>query len=162
MAQKVKEKNKEVKEVNKLQIITVALLSMLVVCVVCLGVYMFFYKDKGEQVSKNEVNKIVDIKDQIVYPLSEATINLADKDEKRYVKLKVSLGYRKNDKLAKELEDKKDIISDSVLSVVRNKTKENFDGMGIDSIKKEIINKINPCLSEGIVEKIYFSELLIQ
>lgn len=162
MAQKVKEKNKESKEVNKLQIVTIALLSLLVVCVIALGAYLFLYKDKGAQVSKNEVNKSIDIKDQVVYPLAESTINLADKEEKRYVKLKVSLGYRKNDKLAKELEAKKDIVSDCILSVVRSKTKENFDGMGAESIKKEIINKINPNLSEGIIEKIYFSELLIQ
>lgn len=162
MAQKVKEKNKEGKEINKLQIITVALISLLVVCVIALGVYLFLYKDKGAQVSKVEVNKTLEIKDQIVYPLPESTINLADKEEKRYVKLKVSLGYKKNDKLAKELEAKKDIVSDCILSVVRSKTKENFDGMGAESIKKEIINKINPNLSEGIIEKIYFSELLIQ
>ncbi|MFX0548877.1 flagellar basal body-associated FliL family protein [Hathewaya histolytica] len=163
MAQNKNEKLNNEKGENKLQIVNVALLSLILIGMIAFGTYMFLYKGPNNNKVKNEqVSGTVDIKRQEVYSLSDMTSNLADKDSKRYVKIKVALGYKKNDKLKEELDKKKDIISDSIVSVVRNKTADNFNGIGIDSIKKEINTKINTYLNEGLVDNVYFSEILIQ
>ncbi|CAM2805970.1 flagellar basal body-associated FliL family protein [Hathewaya histolytica] len=163
MAQNKNEKLNNEKGENKLQIVNVALLSLILIGMIAFGTYMFLYKGPNNNKVKNEqASGTVDIKRQEVYSLSDMTSNLADKDSKRYVKIKVALGYKKNDKLKEELDKKKDIISDSIVSVVRNKTADNFNGIGIDSIKKEINTKINTYLNEGLVDNVYFSEILIQ
>lgn len=102
------------------------------------------------------------IKDLVICPLDENTINLADKDSKRYIKVKVSLGYEKNTKLASELEKNKDKVTDCVISVIRSKKADDLNAAHEEDVKKTIKDKVNEILINGQIEQVYFSEILIQ
>ena len=95
------------------------------------------------------------------YNLGEFLVNLADEDGKRYIKLTIYVGYESK-KLDKEFEEKKPIIRDAVNSVLRAKQSKNFTSKGTDDIKTEILNRINPLLTSGKVDSIYFYDILVQ
>lgn len=145
---------------NTLQIIMIILLLLILIAIGAFGAYMFLHKESVSTRTQAEGN--VTFKNQQVYSLPEMTLNLADKESRRYIKIKIGIGFKTNSKLANELEKKKDILSDCILSVIRNKTSENLTGIGVDTMKKDIIKKVNSVLNEGAIDNVFFSEFLIQ
>lgn len=95
------------------------------------------------------------------FGLDEFLINLADEDGKRYVKVKVFLGYD-NKKLDAELEEKKPIIRDAIIAVFRTKKAADISPKGVDTIKMELIQKINMVLEKGQLNNIYINDILLQ
>lgn len=95
------------------------------------------------------------------YDLGEFLVNLADPDGKRYLKAKISLGYD-NKKMPKELDEKKVMIRDAVISVLRSKKAADFTEKGTDDLKAEILRRINPLLSSGQCNNVYFQDILVQ
>ncbi|MCR1933646.1 flagellar basal body-associated FliL family protein [Clostridium tepidum] len=95
------------------------------------------------------------------YSLDEFLVNLADEDGKRFVKAKIYIGYEEK-KLTKELEEKKPILRDAVIGVLRSKKAADINPKNIDKIKLEIINKIAPMLEKGRINSIYFDDLIVQ
>ncbi|AWZ48205.1 flagellar basal body protein FliL [Clostridiaceae bacterium 14S0207] len=124
----------------------------------------FMYANSKNPISKNINTNFRNnfIKDLVICPLDENTINLADKDAKRYIKVKVSLGYEKNAKLAAELEKDKDKVTDCVISVIRCKKADDLNAAHEEDVKKTIKDKVNQILINGQIEQVYFSEILIQ
>jgi len=96
------------------------------------------------------------------YSLDEFLLNLADTDSKRYLKVLVYVGYGVNSALATELETQKPVIRDLVISALRAKKTTDFSDTGADVIKKELIARINPILTKGKIDHIYFNDLLVQ
>lgn len=95
------------------------------------------------------------------FDLDEFLVNLADEDGKRYLKVKISLGYD-GKKLDSELEEKKPILRDAIISVLRTKKAADVSAKGVDNIKMEIIQRININLTKGQLNNIYFNNLLVQ
>lgn len=95
------------------------------------------------------------------YNLGEFLVNLADEDGKRYIKVTIYTGYE-NKKLDKEFDEKKPIIRDAVNSVLRSKQTKDFTSKGTEDIKTQILNRINPILTSGKVDNIYFYDILVQ
>lgn len=91
----------------------------------------------------------------------EFITNLADESGKKYIKVKVSIGYD-NKKLAKEFEDKKQVVRDIINSVLRSKKSTDLTTKGVDDLKVEILNRVNPILENGRALNIYFSDIVIQ
>lgn len=94
--------------------------------------------------------------------LDECLVNLADEDGKRYVKTKIFVGYDKNSKLETELTEKKPLIRDAVIAVLRSKKAAEITPKNMDNLKMELIQKINPLLKKGQINNVYFSDLLVQ
>lgn len=115
---------------------------------------------QGQQAAQNAsyLQQVVSAK---TYDLDEFLVNLADEDGKRYLKIKISLGYD-NKKLDAELEEKKPILRDAIISVLRTKKAADISAKGIDNIKMELIQRINLNLTKGQLNNIYFNELLVQ
>lgn len=115
---------------------------------------------QGQQMVQNGsyLQQVVSAK---TFGLDEFLVNLADEDGKRYLKVKVFLGYD-NKKLDTELEEKKPILRDAVISVLRSKKSTDISAKGIESIKMEIIQRINATLDKGQLNNIYFNDLLVQ
>lgn len=88
-------------------------------------------------------------------------VNLADTDSSRYLKVNVYLGYDSS-KLDSELTDKQPIIMDAVISVLRTKKAADISAKGLETIKSELIQRINPLLQKGQINNIYFSNVLVQ
>ena len=95
------------------------------------------------------------------FNLEEFTINLADEGGKNYLKINVYLGYD-DKKLTDELTEKTPIIRDAIIEVLRTKKVEDINDKNMDSIKIEIIQRINPVLEKGKINNVYFSDILTQ
>jgi flagellar FliL protein len=158
MSEKPKKGNKEGKG-NLLKIVIIVLLSLIVVGGAAFG-GMYIAGKKGasathEPAKAEEVN-------EITYSLDEFLVNLSDEDGRRYLKVKVFIGYEENEELTKELETKKPIIRDVVNTSLRAKKTTDFGATGVDTIKNELIARINPTLTKGKISHIYFNDILVQ
>jgi flagellar FliL protein len=158
MSEKSKKGNKEGKG-NIFKIIIIVLLSLIVVGLAAFG-GMYFTGKKGESAT-HEPAKAEEIT-EITYSLDEFLVNLSDEDGRRYLKVKVFIGYEENEELTMELETKKAIIRDAVNTSLRAKKTTDFTGTGVDTIKKELIDRINPVLAKGKISNIYFNDILVQ
>ncbi|MBU3142299.1 flagellar basal body-associated protein FliL [Clostridium sp. CF012] len=99
---------------------------------------------------------------EVTYSLDEFLVNLSDEDGRRYLKVKVFIGYEDNKDLTAELEIKKPIIRDVVNTSMRVKKTTDFGAVGVDAIKNELIKSINPVLTKGKIAHIYFNDILVQ
>lgn len=150
---------------NSGNLFKIIIIILLVVLIVGGAIFAGFMYASSKNPNSNNMNtnfRSNFIKDLVICPLDENTINLADKDAKRYIKVKVSLGYEKNAKLAEELEKDKDKITDCVISVIRGKKADDLNAVHEEDIKKTIKDKVNQILINGQIEQVYFSEILIQ
>lgn len=176
------ENKKEKKGGSKIKIILIAVIATLVVGAGGYFGYTMFLKDKvqttkagvktnqqvvaqqtqqqagatGQQVSL--VQPVVSAK---TFGLDEFLVNLADEDGKRYLKVKVFLGYD-NKKLDTELEEKKPILRDAIISVLRTKKAADITPKGVESVKIEIIQRINSILEKGQLNNVYINDILVQ
>lgn len=165
------ENSKENKK-NSSNKIVILLLILLIVLVAAFGGYILFFGKVGAKaennVSKNNTSAVtITSADENTYSLDEAIVNLADTDSQRYVKVKVSFGYDvKNSKLKSELEsetvNKKPILSDAINGILRSKKASDLTGKGIEDMKKQILDAVNPSLKNGKISHIYFDELVVQ
>lgn len=159
------EKKQEKTGGNKLNVIIIALLIIIIVGMAgIVGGYFLLVKGKT---ATTTTTTVVTSAEENTYTLDEFTINLADTDSEKYINAQVSLGYDSSlSKLKSELEStevvKKPILSDAVISVIRNKKAADFKGDGLDKIKQEIIDAVNQDLSKGKILHVYFSKLVIQ
>lgn len=172
------ENKKEKKGGNKVKIILIAVVATLVVGAGAYFGYTMFLKDKTQttkagvkttqQVVVQQTQQAVQnttLLQQVVstktFGLDEFLVNLADEDGKRYLKVKVFLGYD-NKKLDTELEEKKPILRDAIIGVIRTKKAADITPKGVESIKMEIIQRINPILEKGQLNNVYINDILVQ
>lgn len=150
---------------NKLMVIMIILLIIIIVGAGAFSAYYFIFSKNPKQ-TKN-ANQVQSVSGQSqasseTYSLDEMTLNLADKDSRRYIKLTMYVGYEKNKKLSSELETKKPILRDAVANILRAKKSADFTSKGTEDIKQEILKRINPVLTKGKVDNIYFYDILVQ
>ncbi|MBN4049321.1 flagellar basal body-associated FliL family protein [Clostridium estertheticum] len=147
------------KKGNVLKIVIIVLLILVVVGGAAFG-GMYFASKKSGTATANTA-KVVET-NEVTYSLDEFLLNLMDEDGKRYLKVKVFIGYEDNKALTAELEAKKPIIRDVVIATLRAKRTTDFSATGIDSIKNQLIASINPVLTKGKIAHIYFNDILVQ
>jgi flagellar FliL protein len=164
MANVVKGEKKE----KSLNMIIVILLVIIIVGLLGLAAGFYFFSIKGNNTSAMNTNttKTSTTSENkgvstLTFAVDDFLVNLSDEGGKRYIKVKVFVGYD-NAKLSKELETKKPIIRDAANSVLRAKKTTDFTEKGTEDVKKELLTRINPILSEGKANNIYFYEILIQ
>ncbi|MCB2308771.1 flagellar basal body-associated FliL family protein [Clostridium estertheticum] len=146
------------KKGNSLKLVIIVLLGLIVVGGAAFG-GMILAGKKGA--TPSNTTKAVETK-EVTYSLDECLVNLTDSDAKRYLKVLVYVGYGENEELSTELKEQKPVIRDSVIKILRSKKTTDFSDTGVDIIKKEIIAKINPVLTKGKIDHIYFNDLLVQ
>ncbi|AKA70267.1 flagellar basal body-associated FliL family protein [Clostridium scatologenes] len=175
------ENKAEKKGGKKIKLILIGLIALIIVGAGGYFGYSKFAKDKGTQKTsttsqtaqtttqaqaKTNQNQNQSYLEQIVSEknigLDECLVNLADEDGKRYVKTKIFVGYDKNSKLETELTEKKPLIRDAVIAVLRSKKAAEITPKNMDNLKMELIQKINPLLKKGQINNVYFSDLLVQ
>ncbi len=150
---------KEKKGGNTLKIILIILLTLVLLGGVVFG--GMFFMTKNKQIASAEVAVVKG--EEITNSLDEFLVNLSDEGGKKYLKVNVSVGYGpKNKKLEKELLEKKAIMRDTVISVLRNKKASDMTVKGTEDLKKEILDRLNPLLNNGKLTNVYFSDLLVQ
>ena len=143
---------------NILKIIIIVLLLLVVVGGAAFGGMYFASKGKTTTEKPAKAEEVI----EVTYSLEDFLVNLLDEDNRRYLKVKVFIGYEENEDLHAELEAKKPIIRDLVNTTFRSKRTTDFTATGVDSIKSELIASINPILTKGKITHIYFNDILVQ
>lgn len=156
---------------NKSKLIIIVLVAIIVVFAAGVAAYFFVFSKKPNTNQQRQVQNAstqqVDVKEK-TYSFTEVLTNLADTDSAKYVKVTVAVGYNASDsKLQKELEDTKSdiktpILRDVIVNVLRSKKASDFTQSGIEQMKKEIKDQMNPHLENGQINNVYFSDLVIQ
>lgn len=148
---------KEVKETkSKSKKIFVFLIALLVLGgAVFGGVYFGLNKN-------NSANATVVI-EEAYYELGEIFVNLSDEGGKRYVKLTLSVTYDvKNKDLAGEIETKKVALRDTAIFYFKSLQVKDFTSENELILKKDLVNKLNTNLTNGLLIDVKFNELLLQ
>lgn len=164
MAEKEKKEKKEGSKGNILKIVIIILLLLVLVAGGTAAGYIFATKTNGTQPSSNttETTKATNVK---TFSLDEFLVNLKEEDSSGYLKTNIYIGFvddKQNKKLPTELEDKKPILRDCVNTVLRNKKPSDFNEAGVEQLRKEIKDKINPVLQNGQIENVYFYDIIVQ
>lgn len=153
---------------NLISVVIIIMLAILIVGVGGFaGYYIFGQKNTATNTSGSTTNSTTNDSEEIAaaYDITdEFLINLADKNQLKYLKITVSLGYDGDSKLAEELKAKESVIRDAINGVLMTKTSTDFlsEPDKITKIQDEIKGKVNPLLKKGKVIKILFRSLTIQ
>jgi flagellar FliL protein len=139
------------------------------------GAVLFMSKGKGEDPAKSAKHKgdkdklkgghdqeEPEVEPKSVYSLDETVINLADKDEMRYLKIAVALGF---DKKADEehLKEFTAIMRDAVIGVMMRKTFTTLHtAEGVKKAKGDIRQAVNAKIHEVNVVSAYFESFAMQ
>lgn len=155
MAEEAKEIQAEKKD-NKRKLILPGVL-LLILLSVAGGAYFFLFlkKDKKEDTPlPSQVGVMMD--------LGAFTVNLADKDMDAYARISITLELS-DEKVRQEVEKRLPIIKDAIIDVISSKTSSFVKTPeGRESLRLELIKRINIILFEGGVRNIYFTEFVVQ
>ena len=106
----------------------------------------------AQAASKNVVNM----------PLEPFLVNLADKESRRYLKLKVDLEVN-NEETAKELEKSMPRIRDALILLLSNKTYLDLASyQGKQQLKQEIKQKVTALPGGDKISDVFFTEFVAQ
>jgi flagellar FliL protein len=157
------EKSKSGSGTNILLIVVIVVLTALIVCGGSFAGYFFLIQknmpsNNTTTVASSNKNGVADS----TYAFSDFLVNLSDKDDKRFLKIKIYLGYNTNKKLDAELKSKDAILRDSINSVLRSKKSTDFTDTGTETLKKDIMDRVNPLLNTGRISEVYFYDILVQ
>lgn len=136
-------------------IIIIILCLLIIGGAVFAGVY--FGLSKGSET--NEPKPIV----EAYLEMGEIFVNLSDEDGKRYAKITLTLSYDSENKdLATEIETKQVALRDTAIFYFKSLKAENFSASNESALKKELTNRLNKNLTEGLIIDVKFNELLVQ
>lgn len=129
-----------------------------------------FFLLKGEDpesatASKQESEATATVAKGAIGPMVEIEpfiINILDDEGTRYLKAAITL-ETDNDPVAEEIAQRMPQIRDAILLLVGNKTfSELADLQGKLQLRSELRERLNKLLSGGRVQKIYFTEFVVQ
>jgi len=139
------------------------MLILLLVLVVLAGsaaaAYFYFKKPAGEAapVKKSAAAELEN------FEMGEMVVNLAGNGGGHYLKVKITVEYPKDKKLAEELKRKKYLLSDALITALRAKTlTEVSSADSAAKLKSDLMSEINSRLDSGKVVGVYFTDFLVQ
>lgn len=98
----------------------------------------------------------------LIHGPQDFTVNLSDREQRRYLKATIALGYAE-ERMAEELEQRSVQIRDMIIKVLRSfSTEDVATGEGIARLRAELIENLNNLLTSGEIKEIYFTDLLVQ
>lgn len=134
-------------------------IAVLIVLIATIGVLGFIIYRAGLLTSGGKLQE--ELK-ETTYSLGEYMVNLDEPNYRRYIKVKISVGYNVK-KLDAELVEKASPISDIINTILRSKKLEDVNtAEKTESIKNEIKDKINSKLTTGKLANVYFDEIIVQ
>jgi flagellar protein FliL len=152
---------------SKKNIIIVTGIVLILLAIIGGGFFMMWQKlsaldkPKEGEVAK-EPEKVERIGMGPVFPLDSFIVNLSDQGGKRY--LRITLGLEIDEpKSAEEMTKRLPQIRDSILMVLPSRKVEELQTTeGKNSLRAEIISKLNELFGKEVVKKIYITEFVIQ
>lgn len=147
---------------NKNNVFKIILIVLLVILLIGMAVIGYFFLSSREE-SEMEI-AMKEKQEEQTLVLEEFVVNLKPNDKRRYLKATISLMFRdkKNDK-AQFLEANKDQVRDEIISILREKTPDDFfEVETTNNLKEQIVDSINASLGAEVIEDIYFVDLVVQ
>lgn len=136
---------------KKILMIGAVLAIVLVLAAAGFYVYGMLLSPKGEAAASPE-------KIYPVYQTEVFTVNMSGYTN-RLIKTQFTLELS-NEKVKKELEEKKHILQDTIIMVLSRQTPEQNTAEGKESIKNDVMKAINGFLKEGQVQSIYYLQII--
>ncbi len=180
VSEDIQEKIPKKKKSKKLLIIIIVVILLIVIIV---GVFFIFFtgssSKKSKQGNTNSVSHLHKIpssnqnsigvgntvslaKVGVLFPLDTFIVNLVSSNHQRYLKTQMSLELSNKD-LAAELKAKEAVVRNRVIGVLSSKTYQQISTIaGKNKLAQEIANAINPMLSDGSIEGVFFTEFVVQ
>lgn len=139
-------------------------LIVLASVVLILGAGGFFgwkwYADrKGQSEAEQTQDKL-----SIIYPFKSFIVNLTSKQGigKRYLKITMELEVGKEEEKRK-LEHHVPQLRDTVLLMLSSRTLEDINSMESKlELKQTLLSRMNQILGEAIIQRVYFTEFVVQ
>lgn len=150
------EKKAVEKKGNKGLVIILIVTLVLVLALSGAFAYFMFFKDKGADTSSSKKETKIE---ETTITMDEFIVNLTDNN--KYIKLNMVLACTDKN-VAEEIPKKIEQIRNEVNVYIRTKSSSDFDGIGLDKVKQELIEKIDSKLDSGKISNIYFHEIIIQ
>jgi len=98
----------------------------------------------------------------ILYHAGKYLTNLRDDGGRRYISVDITLELS-SPRMSKELEGKKALLEHTIISVLRDKTYGELEGEGgMLALARDLADRINAIVESGKVQRIFFTEFLIQ
>jgi len=138
-------------------------LIMLASIVIILGAGGFFgWKWYSGKHAETEAAQTEDV--SIIYPLKSFIVNLIDRTGvgKRYLKVAIELeigGQEQKGVVAKNIPQ----LRDTILLLLSNRSLKEVNTLeGKLELKQSLLSRMNRVLGEGIVQRVYFTEFVVQ
>lgn len=97
-----------------------------------------------------------------IFPLEPFIVNIYDGQELRYLRIKVEMEVA-NEEAKSELTAKQAQMRDTILVLLTTKTMLDIrDQQGKNQLRQEIFNAVGRIVSPGKVQKIYFTDFVVQ
>jgi len=177
MAEKEKEAQQEEQEKKGggfLKIIIIGVIALVIGMAGGIFVYKTFLAPKpapvakdnatNNQVAQKSAPPVAPKKEEILptIDLDPFIVNLADRETRRYLKVKMSLEVS-NDKVEEEVKKRMPEIRDTITMLLSSKTYADLSTVdGKMALKAAIMNRLNAILVSGKVTNVYFTEFVIQ
>lgn len=95
--------------------------------------------------------------------LGDMVVNLADTGSNHFLKLTITLEYPADKKTEEMLNEKKHLITETILLTLRNKTIGQVRPPdAVDRLKNELVAAVNNSLGDKVINRIYFTEYIVQ
>ncbi len=146
------------KKKSKLKFIIILVLILCILAGGGFAVWYFFFNSSDDSVDPVDTEK----SPAFIFPPIDFTVNLADVDQRRYLRATVQLGFDEK-KLQKEMQKKVPEIRDLIIDVFRSKTVSEINTPeGTDKLRRELKMELNARLDSGEIREVYFTEFIIQ
>lgn len=96
------------------------------------------------------------------YPLEPFIVNIYDGQEMRYLRVKVEFDTSKPEAKT-ELDSRQAAVRDAILILLTTKTMQDIqDLQGKNQLRDEIFTAVNKIVPSGIVNRVYFTDFVVQ
>jgi flagellar protein FliL len=97
-----------------------------------------------------------------MFAIDNLIVNLMSEGSARYAKFSVALELDAQE-LAPEMMTKKPLVTDIIINAISSKTAEELMTLkGKETVKTEIMEKVNEKLKDGRVKNVYFTNFVVQ
>ncbi len=155
-----REKTEKKEPPKKKKKMLILLLVLAVLAGSAAAAYFYFKKPAGEAAPVKKKTAAAELEN---FEMGEMVVNLAGNGGGHYLKVKITVEYPKDKKLAEELKRKKYLLSDALITALRAKTlTEVSSADSAAKLKSDLMSEINSRLDSGKVVGVYFTDFLVQ
>ncbi|HWR20715.1 MAG TPA: flagellar basal body-associated FliL family protein [Verrucomicrobiae bacterium] len=98
-----------------------------------------------------------------ILPLDPAIVNIAGTNGRRYLKVTVQIQIPEEEKLVKEVEARKALLSDRLIQILSGKPLEEVTSTGsLQALKQQIADQFGKELGADRLQDVYLTEFVIQ